>query len=269
MLGVHVRAQDCRREHLDRVHRVPKVVRYKPEHLVARAHRLLHIGQQPLVDLFDADPLRHIPQDNGIDGPVCRGNARDGGLGRELVTVLPPADDDRALAHPARGDCGVIKTFDVPVVRLAKPARKQHMNGLAEDFIGRVAEDVNGAVVEERDALGLVHADDAIARDRQDANDEGVGKSIHERTVWRRAGRAVRDSPTRLSDVLAEISSISLPCGAITDGKLRTSKGVPSVQGPAPCETPRSTPPSQRHVRLRAGPGRAMPAPPSRLAELK
>ena len=66
----------------------------------------------------------------------------------------------------------------VTAVRRAEPFGQEHRQVLPADFVRRVAEDPLGTLVEEDDALLLVHGDDGIRRDGQEAGEQLGGQGL-------------------------------------------------------------------------------------------
>ena len=60
----------------------------------------------------------------------------------------------------------------------AMPLGHQNLNSLSDDLLGRPAKDLFRAIVEERNALKIIHADDRIRRNPDDLSEYVVGYSI-------------------------------------------------------------------------------------------
>src|SRR5205814_6543013 len=87
------------------------------------------------------------------------------------------AGDLRPLAHLARALRRVPEVLHVGSVDLARALRQQDAKRLTHHLGGGPAEDFLRAVVEERDTLLGVDADDGVGRDADDVGEQGIGES--------------------------------------------------------------------------------------------
>ena len=138
----------------------------------------------------------HIAHDCGVYARRPRAEAGDGGFRREFVAVAAPAGYFRALAHaPRRGARGA-ELGDVCGMRCACARRQQQFERLADRLFDRIAENALSPLVEEDDALCLIHSDDGVVRDVQDPGKLGFGHCGHACAgIVSRAAGLHRDPP--------------------------------------------------------------------------
>jgi hypothetical protein len=90
---------------------------------------------------------------------------RDCRFRREFFAALSQRRDLAALAHPPSLHLGSSELVHVRFVRRPEPLRYQDLDSLADDLIARISEDRFRAVIEERDPLPSVDADDRVGGD--------------------------------------------------------------------------------------------------------
>src|SRR5690606_13046848 len=88
----------------------------------------------------------------------------DRGLDGELLAVGAQGPERRRVAHAAAGDAGTPEAIDLDAVRGAEALRQEPVEGAAERFLARAAEDLLGGAVEEDDVLARIHRDDGVHR---------------------------------------------------------------------------------------------------------
>lgn len=106
-------------------------------------------------------------------------------LGGKLFAILAKTRDAAALSHPPRPNLRATEVLHVPVVTRAELPGNEDFDRATHDLRRGVAEDLLGSVVEERDSLGVVDADDGIRRYGDDARNHLVGYWITRREVHR------------------------------------------------------------------------------------
>jgi hypothetical protein len=138
----------------------------------------------------------HIAHNCGVDARRPRVEAGDGGFRWKFAAVAASAGYFRALAHaPRRGARGT-ELGDVCGMRDACARRQQQFERLADRLFNRISENALRPLVEEDDALCLIHGDDGVVRDAQDPGKLGFGHygQASAGTVSRAAGLH-RDPP--------------------------------------------------------------------------
>jgi hypothetical protein len=133
-----------------------------------RGRELLAGGGQELLALLELLANSHIPQHHGVDDAVALVHLRDRRFGGKLFAILSEAGDFAPFSHPTRGDFRSTEFGDLARVVAAVALRHQHLESLAYDFLGRIAENPFRALVEERDTLKCVHADHRVGGDPHD-----------------------------------------------------------------------------------------------------
>ena len=131
------------------------------------------LHEEPL-PLLGSLAVGDVAEDDREDHPAIDLQLGYRGLGGELFSALPPAEDLAPLAHLARSLRRRGETLDVPGVSAPEAQRQEDLDGLAHDLVLAVAEDLLGSFVEEGDALALVDGDDPVDGDRDDAAQRGL-----------------------------------------------------------------------------------------------
>ena len=142
-----IEAEDGDRRRLD--HGIERLVG-----VAQRRHHVLALGD--------------VADDGGEDGAPFLDHLRDIGFGRELdAAPAPPAE---FVGHPDlhRRVPGRAELPDLLPDRRDESGRQQNLGTLADRFVGTVAEQALGGLVEHGDMQRLVHRDDGIGRDRED-----------------------------------------------------------------------------------------------------
>jgi hypothetical protein len=121
---------------------------------------------QPFLRLL---ALRDVAQMRREGDIAADRNLGDGRLDGELLAVLSETRDLAALAHELRGDLARAEAPHLGEVAFAEARRDEHVERLAENILGAVAEDSFGGEIEEGDLLIGVDGDDAVLRDHQNA----------------------------------------------------------------------------------------------------
>ena len=143
--------------------------------LERRGEQFRHFDQEPLAT-FGTMPLGDVAQHDRGEHFVAGAQLGDGGLGGELLSVLPLPGDFPAFAHAAGDDGRLHERLDVAPVSGASTGRQQEIQGLSYDLIGAVAEDLGRSLVEENDPVVASNTDDRIGRDTDDFCQKGAGK---------------------------------------------------------------------------------------------
>ena len=121
--------------------------------------------------------LRDVPEHHGKHERVTRLHLRDRRFGRKFFAVLAQAGDLSALSHLAGALRRVPESLDVLRVDRPEALGQQHVQGLPHDFVGGPAEDLLGAVIEQRDLLLGIDADDRVGRDGDDVGEKELGEA--------------------------------------------------------------------------------------------
>ena len=125
--------------------------------------------------LFGLLAVSDVAQDDGGDGLAILHQFGYRGLGRKLCAISAPSEHFTPLTHSfgslGRGGKGV----DVPAVRLREARRQEHIQRLAQRFLGGVTKDLFRALIEEDDALVFIDGDNAIGGDFDYARETRLG----------------------------------------------------------------------------------------------
>jgi hypothetical protein len=126
------------------------------------------LGHARFQEAFGVFLLRDVAQDHGEHGIAADVDPADRRLGGKLLAVAAQRINRLAFAHVACVWPASAEPFDVTGMPSVKLGRDQSAQRLAENFGARVTENAFGAVVEHRDALLAVDADDRVGGERND-----------------------------------------------------------------------------------------------------
>jgi hypothetical protein len=138
---------------------------------IQRCSEQLARAREELLATLDAAPLGRVAQQHGEDARAVHIELRDGRFRRKLLTGAAQTGDLLSFAHPAGRNRRCGEVANVLAVHRAEPLRQQDIQRPTEDLRRRPAEDLLRALVEQHDALVLVHRDDRIRCDRHDAGE--------------------------------------------------------------------------------------------------
>ena len=137
----------------------------------ALLHTLLELGVQLPDLIFRALAFGDVAQDNRVNLLPLDLDMGDRGLDGKFLPVRAQTGERPQIAHRPAGDAGVAKLGHVPAMRLAEARRDEPVERLPQRFPGRAAEHLLRRLVEDRDALPGINADDRVHGRPDDAGE--------------------------------------------------------------------------------------------------
>ena len=124
-----------------------------------------------LTELFlGPSAFGNIAKGHGKDLLAAQVELGDGSLRGKFGPVLAQAGDLAALGHHEAGRFpGLVEALDMASMDGANTPRQQHVQRFSDRFLGIVAENVPGPLIEHDDGLVLIHRNDRFGGDVQDA----------------------------------------------------------------------------------------------------
>src|SRR5262249_55341495 len=125
-----------------------------------------------LLERFESLAAADVSDRRDRSLPAGQSDRTEADLPREFGAVLAPAPQRQAASHHA-APWPAEEGAEVARMRAGEPAGDQDLERLATQLLGRISEDVHGAIAGELDQSALADDDHRIGTCRQDAAEFG------------------------------------------------------------------------------------------------